>query len=216
MSREGIGWILGMVFCTGVMTTGAALTPFLHLQVLAALSFVVTGFVIFFFRDPGRAIPTQPNVVLSPADGKVIDIKDVFEDEYLKSKTTRVSIFLSLFDVHVNRIPLAGTVGYFHYRRGDFLKAYKSEASEANEQTIIGIENDKHKILFKQIAGILARRIVCDIREGNRVTLGERFGIIKFGSRVDIFLPRDVQIKVKLKEKVKGGESIIGVFANES
>lgn len=216
MSKEGISTILAMLISTAILTTGAILTPYLHLSILAGISFLLTGVTVYFFRDPERTVPTETNIVLSPADGKVVEIKEEFESSYLNMPSTRVSIFLSLFDVHVNRAPLAGTVGYFRYQRGSFVKAYKSEASEVNEQTIIGIENGTHRILFKQIAGILARRIVCHIREGHQVKLGERFGIIKFGSRVDLFLPEDMAVKVKLHQSVKGGESIIGVFRNDS
>lgn len=216
MNKEGFGIIVGLLLFTGVITTGAIVTPFLHLYVFAIISIIITGFVIYFFRDPERTIPQLHNTVLSPADGKVIAIKEEFENEYLKALATRISIFLSLFDVHVNRIPLAGTVGLFRYQKGNFIKAYKSEASVVNEQTIIGIESNQTKILFKQIAGVLARRIVCNIREGHVVKLGERFGIIKFGSRVDIFLPKNIEIKVQLKQKVKGGQSIIGVLNNDS
>jgi len=172
----------------------------------------LTIFVLYFFRDPQRAITEGANNILSPADGKVVDIREHFEDEFLQEKCTRVSIFLSVFNVHVNRIPMAGAVKYFRYQTGAFVNAYKSDASEINEQTVIGIENGKCNILFKQIAGLIARRIVCNVREGNTVNLGERFGIIKFGSRVDIFFPKNVDVKVKLKEKVKGGQSIIGVI----
>lgn len=215
MSREGTGTILVVVVIMGILTTGAFLTPRILLTVLSITSILATVLTVYFFRDPERTISDETSAILSPADGKVVEIKDEFEGNYLKAETTRVSIFLSVFDVHVNRIPISGTVGYFQYQRGDFLKAYKSEASEVNEQTIIGIENNEKKILFKQIAGLLARRIVCYVRQGHRVKLGERFGIIKFGSRVDIFLPQDVEIKVKLRQRVKGGESIIGVFSHD-
>ncbi|MFQ5770774.1 MAG: phosphatidylserine decarboxylase family protein [bacterium] len=215
MSREGFGIIIGMILSSGIVTTGAILTPHLHLTILAIIGLTLTGFIIYFFRDPERSIPMDSNIILSPADGQVIEIRDEVEKEYLNLPTTRISIFLSLFDVHVNRIPMSGQIGHFRYQRGSFVKAYKKEASEINEQTIIGIENEEHKILFKQIAGILARRIVCNIREGNVVKQGERFGMIKFGSRVDIFLPKNIEIKVKLNQKIKGGVSIIGVIHND-
>jgi phosphatidylserine decarboxylase len=190
-------------------------THFFSLIVLSVLSVGMTGFTAYFFRDPERTIPNVPDAVLSPADGKVIEIQNEFEKEYVKAPTTRISIFLSVFDVHINRIPMDGTIRYFRYHKGSFVKAYKREASSVNEQTVIGIENRKTKILFKQIAGILARRIVCHVREGGIVKRGERFGMIKFGSRVDIFLPKEFEIKVKLNQKVKGGLSIIGVMIND-
>ena len=216
MSKEGIGTILGVVLFTAVMTVGAVLTPHLHLTILAAIFGALTLLVIYFFRDPQRVIPDGANLILSPADGKVIEIVEENENEYLQGLATRVSIFLSVFDVHVNRIPMAGSVGHFRYQRGSFVQAYKSAASSINEQTVIGIENKNRRILFKQIAGILARRIVCNVRQGHHVKSGERFGIIKFGSRVDIFLPKNCKIKVQLTQKVKGGESILGEFTDEN
>ena len=212
MSKEGLGIIVGMALFSGILIAGSLVTGHLYLRVFTGVSIFLTIFVIYFFRDPERAIPEGANNILSPADGKVVDIREHFEDEFLQEKCTRVSIFLSVFNVHVNRIPMAGAVKYFRYQTGAFVNAYKSDASEINEQTVIGIENGKCNILFKQIAGLIARRIVCNVREGNTVNLGERFGIIKFGSRVDIFFPKNVDVKVKLKEKVKGGQSIIGVI----
>ncbi len=216
VSREGVGTILAAVAATALLGAGALLSAFVHLKVLATVGVALTGLVVFFFRDPERAVPEVAGAVVSPADGRVVEIADEFEKDYLNADATRVSIFLSVFDVHVNRIPFSGTVGYFDYRPGGFLKAYKREASTQNEQTVIGIEDGDRRILFKQIAGLLARRIVCHVREGHRVRTGERFGIIKFGSRVDVFLPRNAEVRVALRQKVKGGESIIGVFKDES
>ncbi len=216
MSKEGLGIIFGSILFNGIIITGAILTPHIYLTVFAVLGVIFSGFSFYFFRDPDRSIPVGANLVLAPADGKVIEICDENENEYLKTPATRVSIFLSIFNVHVNRIPMDGQVAYFRYQRGAFVQAYKSEASGINEQTVIGIENKNQKILFKQIAGLLARRIVCNIREGNVVKSGERFGIIKFGSRMDIFLPKNIEIKVQLNQKIKGGESILGVITNDS
>lgn len=215
MNKEGFGILLGLVLSTIILALGGLLTGQFFLNVLAIFGVVLIGFVVYFFRDPVRKIPDNANYVLSPADGKVIAIQDEFEHEYLQSQATRVSIFLNLFDVHVNRMPIGGRVAYFRYQKGSFIRAYKDDASDINEQTVLGIENERNKLLFKQIAGLIARRIVCDIREGNVVRAGERFGMIKFGSRVDIFLPKNVEIKVNLNQKVKGGESILGVLADE-
>lgn len=212
MNKEGFGIIVGIVLFSGILIAGSLVTGHLYLKILTGVSVFLTIFIMYFFRDPERTIPEGANNILSPADGKVVDIREHFEDEFLREMCTRVSIFLSVFNVHVNRIPIAGDVKYFRYQKGAFVNAYKSDASEINEQTVIGIENGKCNILFKQIAGLIARRIVCNVREGNTVNLGERFGIIKFGSRVDIFFPKNVDVKVKLKEKVKGGQSIIGVI----
>ena len=134
------------------------------------------------------------------------------EPYYFKEKVTRVSIFLSVFNVHVNRIPVEGKVEFVKYLKGKFLVAFADKASEENEQSIIGIRHKKGKILFKQIAGIIARRIVFHVEEGDSVTAGERFGLIRYGSRVDVYFPKNAKIKVTLKDKVIGGESILGEF----
>ena len=216
MAREGLGIIVGMVIFALIMTVGAILSPFLHIRLMAGMVILLALITVYFFRDPQRRIPDDEHNIVSPADGKVIEIIQEREPDFFRAEVTRISIFLNIFDVHVNRSPIAGTVEFFRYKRGAFLKAYKSAASDVNEQTVIGILGaNNRKVLFKQIAGLIARRIVCHIREGNEVALGERFGMIKFGSRVDVFLPSDVDIKVKLRDKVKGGESILGVFANE-
>jgi len=180
------------------------------LRVMSLLLWLATAFVIFFFRDPERDIPTSLGLVVSPADGTVIGIDEIDEPDFMQARTKRVIIFLSPFNVHVNRVPHDGEVKYFRYRQGRFLVASEPAASTENEQSIIGLETPDGKILFKQIAGILARRIVCEIREGHRVRRGERFGIIKFGSRMEVFMPLNTEIKVRLREKVRAGESIIG------
>jgi len=212
VSKEGTGTIGGMILVAGIVVISAVLMSHWFMTVLAVVCILLTAIVVYFFRDPERSIPRDANLILSPADGKVVEIKDEFEKDFIKTKCKRVSIFLSVFDVHVNRIPVSGKVGYLRYQKGSFVQAYKSRASHVNEQTVIGIEYQKSKIVFKQIAGLLARRIVCDIRDGDDVTAGERFGIIKFGSRVDIFLTENVELKVSMNQKVKGGESIIGVL----
>jgi len=215
LAREGIGIVAGVVIATVTLLIGAYLNQTLLLKCLAALGVVLTAFVVNFFRDPERAIPEGGEKIISPADGKVIEIVEEKENEFLKAEATRISIFMNVFDVHVNRAPMSGEVRYFRYQKGSFLKAYKSEAADVNEQTIIGIEDGQRRLLFKQIAGLIARRIVCELREGSNVQRGERFGIIKFGSRVDVFLPKNVDIKVALNRKVKSGESILGVFHDE-
>ncbi|HDP98109.1 MAG TPA: phosphatidylserine decarboxylase family protein [bacterium] len=139
-------------------------------------------------------------------------IEEVEEEIFFKQKVRLISIFMSVLDVHVNRMPIDGRVTYFNYQRGKFHRAFKDDASYENEQTVIGIENPRTRLLFKQIAGIIARRIVCPVREGWKVQKGERFGMIKFGSRVDIFLPNNVNLLVKLNEHVKAGETIIGTY----
>ncbi|MFQ5676970.1 MAG: phosphatidylserine decarboxylase family protein [bacterium] len=211
LNKEGYAIVMGVIVSVGILVIGAVFTQHLQAKILAGLGIPIAALVVYFFRDPERQIPAGTNEIVSPADGTVVDIREDFEREFLREQCTRISIFLSIFNVHVNRIPITGRVGYFRYQKGSFVNAYKSEASEVNEQTVIGIENGSVKLLFKQIAGLIARRIVCDVREGNTVTKGERFGIIKFGSRVDVFLPNSFEVKVQLKQKVKGGVSIIGV-----
>ena len=173
------------------------------------------AFTLYFFRDPRREIPSDPAAILSPADGKVIAIGETRNAEGYGGPARTVAIFLSVWDVHVNRIPVDGNITRIEYRKGDFKKAYLSDASEHNEQTRILIENPRGKVLVKQIAGILARRIVCRAREGEKVTKGDRFGMIKFGSRAELFLPPSVHLRVSVGDKVKGGETIIGEFSND-
>jgi phosphatidylserine decarboxylase len=163
-------------------------------------------FVAFFFRDPERMVSPDKAAIVSPADGKIVRVSAE------KDGTTRVSIFLSLFNVHINRSPIAGKVEMVTYHPGKFKVALDARASVENEQNVLIIGNGSHHIKFSQIAGILARRIVCWKKEGDRVEKGERIGLIKFGSRVDIFLPRDVALAVNLGDKVKGGSTIIGRF----
>lgn len=178
----------------------------------AYVSLVLTLFVLFFFRDPERTVPEGKNVVVSPADGKVIVIKDVFEPTYLKQDVKQVSIFLSVFNVHVNRSPIAGTVEAVKYNPGKFLAAWDDKASLDNEQTAMVIASGKNRVLVKQIAGLIARRIVCYAKSGDAIATGERYGLIRFGSRVDLFLPKDAELRVKAGDRVKGACDVIGVL----
>lgn len=178
----------------------------------AIVSLALTLFVLFFFRDPERTVPEGNGVVVSPADGRVIVIKDIFEPSYLKQDVKQISIFLSVFNVHVNRSPISGTVETVKYNPGKFHVASVDKASLDNEQTAMVIANGKNKILVKQIAGLIARRIVCYAKPGDAITAGERYGLIRFGSRVDIFLPKDAELKVKLGDRIKGARDIIAVL----
>lgn len=175
-------------------------------------SLALTIFVLFFFRDPERPIPDGDGVVVSPADGKVIVVKDVYETDYLKSKAKQVSIFLSIFNVHVNRVPMSGKVETVKYNPGRFHIASVDKASTENEQTAMVISTRKGGILVKQIAGLIARRIVCYAKPGDVVKTGERYGLIRFGSRVDIFLPEGTELKVGAGDRIKGGRDVIGVL----
>ncbi|MBF8305258.1 MAG: Phosphatidylserine decarboxylase [Acidobacteria bacterium] len=170
-----------------------------------APAWFLAAFVLYFFRDPERLVPSG-EVVVSPADGKVVDVRQVELDG---RKAWKVSIFLSLFDVHVNRAPLSGTIRGIRYQPGRFLMAFRPEASVENEQNTVTIEGDRVTVTFKQIAGILARRIVFRKKLGDRVECGERVGLIKFGSRVDVFLPPEVPPAVVVGDRVRGGTSIL-------
>jgi phosphatidylserine decarboxylase len=176
------------------------------------VALVLALFVLFFFRDPERTVPEGKGVVVSPADGKVIVIKDISERDYLKRDVKQISIFLSVFNVHVNRSPIEGAVEVVKYNPGKFHVASVDKASLDNEQTAMVISNGKDKILVKQIAGLIARRIVCYAKPGDAIKTGERYGLIRFGSRVDIFLPKDAELKVKLGDRVKGAGDVIAVL----
>jgi phosphatidylserine decarboxylase len=215
LNKEGIGTLIALLVVAVVLTALAVLMPKLYAVLYAGIAWVLVGFTVYFFRDPEREIPEGEGVVVAPADGKIIEISETFEREFLKSSAYKVSIFLSVFDVHVNRIPVSGRISYFRYRRGAFHAAFRETASFENEQSVIGIETEGGKVLVKQIAGIIARRIVCNVREGYEVRRGERFGMIKFGSRVDLFLPKDTRLQVELHQKVKAGTTIIGVMAHD-
>ncbi|MFH0919416.1 MAG: phosphatidylserine decarboxylase family protein [Fibrobacterota bacterium] len=209
MAKEGLGLVMSLlvviiIFLVGFLKSGST-AVFVYLLIAITLA----TFTMYFFRDPKRKIPQEPGLFVSPADGKVVEI---VEDEHpYTGKARRVSIFLNVFNVHVNRVPAAGTVEYFKYYKGKFLAAWDHKASLDNEQSQVGLRCGKHKILVKQIAGLIARRIVCRAREGNEYARGERFGLIKFGSRTDLFLPLEAEVRVNVGDKVAGGSSIIAV-----
>ncbi len=166
-------------------------------------------FTINFFRDPDRTTPSGDGLVIAPADGEVVLIKDVREDEFLKCDAVQVSIFMSPLNVHVNRYPITGTVAYFRYFPGEFLVAFDDKSSLRNERTHIGVENARLKVLFKQIAGFVARRIVAPVHEGDRAVAGERFGMIRFGSRVDVLIPKRCAVRVKVGDTTVAGETVL-------
>jgi phosphatidylserine decarboxylase len=176
---------------------------------LAAALFVLAGFFLFFFRDPDRPVGAGPGVVMSPADGRVMVAGAVTGQQAPPGTWQQVSIFLSPLDVHVNRMPIGGRVIRVQYHPGRFLPAYKAEAGDLNEYTEVWIDHDGHTIVFRQIVGILARRIVCRAREGDVVRAGDRFGVMKFGSRMDIFLPPDATLRVKPGDKVVAAISVL-------
>ena len=187
---------------------------FYILQVSVLLvSIVLLFLIVYFFRSPERNIVIDENNILCPADGTVVVIEEVDEPEFLKEKRKQVSIFMSPLNVHVNRYPISGTVKYMKYHPGKYLVAWHPKSSTENERTTLVIENKNGvQILVRQIAGALARRIVYYSKENTEITQGNELGFIKFGSRVDLFLPLDAKINVSLNQKVKGGETIIATF----
>ncbi len=179
-----------------------------------SLGILLSLFIAYFFRNPRREIPDLQNVILSPADGRIIHVGECREDRFLKEKALKVSIFMSLFDVHLNRAPVSGKVLERNYLPGRFLVANVEKSSLLNEQNAVILETeDRYKILLIQIAGFVARRIVCYAKAGDTLGKGEIFGLIRFGSRVDLYLPPEVKPIVRVGQHVKGGESIIGYRA---
>ncbi|MCI0516115.1 phosphatidylserine decarboxylase family protein [candidate division KSB1 bacterium] len=214
MAKDGLVLVIPVLLLAMVFTMLAWYPTGVGYVLLAVVFWVLTGFLVYFFRDPVRQIPALATAVISPADGQIIGIQQVQEKDFVQAPATQISIFMSPLNVHVNRIPIDGRVEYLKYQAGKFWPAYRAEAEPENEQMAIGIVQSNLKIYFKQIAGILARRIVCRLKVGEQVKRGERFGLIKFGSRVDVFLPLNVQIKVQVNQKVFGGETILGVVEN--
>lgn len=178
--------------------------------VASILSLVLFLLVLQFFRNPRREIHVaDDNIVYAPADGKVVVIEQTHEDEYFKDKRLQVSIFMSPTNVHVNRNPISGTVNYFKYHQGKYLVAWHPKSSSENERTTLVIDNGNEEVLLRQIAGAMAKRIVAYVKEGDKVTQGTDFGFIKFGSRVDLFLPLDAKIEVEMGQKVRGNKTVI-------
>ena len=199
MVREGYYYGL-------VMLGAAVLVGWLTAPVWAVIPALLAAFFMWFFRDPERAIPTDPGAVVSPADGKVTSVAKVAIEG---RQFQRISIFLNVFNVHVNRSPIAGKIRSAHYQAGKFLNAMNPDCAECNEQNTVLIDGEGHSVIFKQIAGLLARRIIFDKNIGDEVARGERVGLIKFGSRTDVLLESSAEITVKTGDRVKGGASIL-------
>jgi len=181
---------------------------FIRVPLLILSAFLVI-FTLNFFRDPERTVPNKSNIVVSPADGRILFVKDVLDEKFINGKAKLVSIFMSPLNVHVNRIPITGKVEYVKYIQGEYLAAFEDKASERNERNEIGITSPAGKVFFTQIAGFVARRIVSDLQVGDSVNIGNRFGMIKFGSRVDIIVPQQWQVNVKKDDNVTAGETIL-------
>lgn len=178
----------------------------------AALIIVPVLLLVFsmnFFRDPDRTPPKRDDVIVSPADGKILLVKDVIENNFIKDKAIQISIFMSPLNVHVNRIPVDGKVDYLKYYKGKFIAAFEDKASDLNERAEFGITGKYGRVFFTQVAGFIARRIVYEISVGDSVKIGERFGMIKFGSRVDVIVPENWITRVKKDDVVKAGETIL-------
>lgn len=205
MVRDGYYYGLALI-------AAGVLLGWLTSPVWAIVPFLLAGFFLWFFRDPERAIPQEPGALVSPADGKVTDVSIVNGGE---GKRTRISIFLSVFDVHVNRSPIAGVVGDVRYQRGKFLDARSPDCADLNEQNVVTVEGDGQKIVFKQIAGLLARRIVFTPKVGDRLARGQRVGLIKFGSRTDVLFDAEARVTVKAGDRVKGGASILAYLPQQ-
>ncbi len=177
--------------------------------IVLVISLLLYLTIVQFFRHPNRNIPTGENLIIAPADGKVVVIEEVVESEFYKDKRRQVSIFMSPINVHVNRYPVSGKVTYQKYHPGKYLVAWHPKSSTENERTTVVVESVKGSILFRQIAGALAKRIVCYAKEGAEAKMGEEYGFIKFGSRIDLFLPLDAEICVEMNQKTVGGETIV-------
>jgi len=201
MVRDGIYYALGMA------VVAAAIGWLTHSYFLAALPILLGAFFLWFFRDPERTIPIGDGLVVSPADGKVTEVAATMLNG---APCTRISIFLNVFDVHVNRSPISGVIKSAVYKKGQFGNAMAPTSANDNEQNIVTLEGDGMTVVFKQIAGLLARRIVFNHKPGEKLVRGQRVGMIKFGSRTDVIFPQPAEISVKLGDRVKGGSSILG------
>lgn len=206
VAREGYPFILAALFCTILIWLAG-------IWWLTAIALALTVFVVAFFRDPERTPPADPRSIVSPADGLIIKVEKQLENRLLKAEAMKISIFMNVFNVHVNRAPATGRILKILYNPGKFVSANLDKASLENEQNALLLETKAgKKIVFNQIAGLIARRIVCRVREGAELARGERFGLIRFGSRVDVYLPLDCEISVKVGEKVSAGTSILGYW----
>jgi len=204
VAREGYPFIVFIAFATLIAAV-------LEYELLALLLLFSTGFVFYFFRDPERIIPDAEDGVVSPADGKVILVEKIFDDRFVHEHVYKVSIFMSVFDVHVNRLPFAGVVEKIQYAAGSFYAANTDQGGLANEHCAVILSTPKNfRYAVVQVAGLVARRIVCWAEKGDTIERGSRFGLIRFGSRVDIYLPQQMQLEVRSGQRVRAGETVIG------
>lgn len=199
------GWLYGI----GLLVVAGLVFLLTKMWFLALPAVLLALFFLWFFRDPNRTVPGGPGLIVSPADGLVTEAEWV---ETTLGGRLRVSIFLNVFDVHVNRMPISGRVSVVDYRKGEFQNAMAPESALTNEQTMITVQDGHCEVSFKQIAGLLARRIVCNVKVGDKVERGQRMGLIKFGSRCDVLMPAEAQLKVKVGTRVLGGTTVLAAF----
>jgi phosphatidylserine decarboxylase len=212
VAKEGIPFILIAATIEALALLALVMRPGGFTAITAIICAILTVWVIWFFRDPERTGPRGPNVVIAPADGRVVQVMEVDEPAFMGGRAIRVAIFMNVFNVHVNRYPVSGRVAYRHYNKGLFINAAEDKASLDNEQSSVGLETGGRKVLVRQIAGLIARRIITYSKEGDAATQGERFGIIRFGSRVDVYLPVGTDVKVKVGELTSAGTTLLAEF----
>ncbi len=206
VALEGLPFILFAAFATLIAALAGG-------KALALAGLALTAFVLYFFRDPSRVVPHEDNLLVSPADGRVILIEQVEDERYLKAKAQKISIFMNVFDVHVNRSPLAGRVERIDYAPGRFYSADSPRAALENETCAVVLDaGGGRRLACVQMAGLIARRIVCWAEPGDTLAKGVRFGLIRFGSRVDLYLPLDLRLELKRGQRVKAGETVLGSF----
>lgn len=201
--KDGYPFIIGAIILTLIVY-------YFFGMAAAVVPAVLAAFFMYFFRNPNRSMPYDPNILYSPADGTVMAIEDIYDDEYLNEPATKVTVFLSVFNVHVNRSPIDGEIKYQRYTCGQFVPAYKKSASFENERHAIGMDNGRIRVLVIQVAGLLARRIVSWVTLGHELQQGECYGMIKFGSSTELIVPKNVEITVKKGDTVVGGITVMG------
>jgi phosphatidylserine decarboxylase len=212
-AREGYLTIFIAVLLAFLLSAGAYYLDHWFSYVIYAAAGLLVAFILFFFRDPDREITEGDNLVISPADGKVVLVQDVEEDRYIKGPAKQISIFLSPLDVHVNRVPVSGKLEYLEYHPGQYLMAWDHRASELNERADFGVRHKSGaKVFFRQITGFMARRIVYHIKQGEEINAGERFGMMKFGSRMDILVPANVEVNISKGDRAVAGKTILATI----
>jgi phosphatidylserine decarboxylase len=199
----------GYIYGFSLLLVGGVLVWFTGNWAWGVAPMLLAAFFLWFFRDPQRTIPSAPGLIVSPGDGKVTETVSISTPE---GPRQRISIFLSVFNVHVNRSPIGGVLSRVHYRKGEYLNAMNPASADRNEQNAVTVKGEGFEVTFKQIAGLLARRIVFNLAEGDSVERGQRVGLIKFGSRVDVIVPAEAVLKVKVGENVKGGASVLAAM----